>query len=676
MKSNRPFTSPFLFPSSYSGYRFRSNVGLSRTLATSTRESLFGRIQQVGSTATKVWQTTYSQEKTDGTKQEEGTNVADPKMEMSRLLEVAKPERKLIGFALGAQLISATSVMLFPLALGKIVDAVTTTAGSTDLNMLVATMAGVFGVSAVASATRVAAMSLAGSRISRTLRVSLFNAILKQDTPFFDVRQTGELVNRLSNDVPLVSRILTTNVAKILRSGVTSVMSAGFILYLSPKLSLVTMASIPPIVLFAVMFGRAARKLSKQLVDALAEATQVAAEKTGAIRTVRVFGAEKVESNRYAQKVDDTYDLAKRVAMADGLYAGSVQLSAQMSLCGVLWFGGKMVVDSLDPMTIGALTSFSMYAVNLGVAVSGIGTSYGQLTRALGAGHRIFEVIDRKPEGFSSTIVNECDSSEGKTTKKPRPLRRLDPGYDATINFQDVHFKYPTRPETPILNGIDLSVAPGEIIAVAGASGSGKSTMGILLSRLYEPTSGRILLGNEPISHLDTSWLRRQIGVVSQEPVLFNENISDNIRYGLSEHISQEQIMNAAEAAASHEMIMSLPSKYDTRVGERGASLSGGQRARIALCRALVREPKVLVLDELSAALDAESERAVAQSVNNAATNLNMAVMMIAHRTSSLRRAHRIAVLVDGKVAEIGSYDTLMAQDDSHLRQMLNPKPY
>lgn len=606
----------------------------------------------------------------------QGTSTQDePKLELSRLLQLAKDERRLIGFALSAQLISASSIMLFPFALGKVVDTVSSSAP--ELDALVALMGGVFAISAIASATRVSAMSLAGSRISRALRVSLFHAIMKQETAFFDKRQSGELVNRLSSDVPLVSRTLTDNLAKIIRAGVTSTASLGFILYLSPTLSLVTLGSIPPILGFAVVFGRAARKLSRQLVDALAEATQVAAERTSAIRTVRTFGAEDIETKRYANRVDETYHLAKKVAFADGLYAGCVQLSAQMSLCGVLWFGGRMVIDPLNPMTMGALTSFSMYAVNLGVAVSGMGNAYGQLTRALGAGHRIFEVIDRVPDGSSSTICEQpptvANSEMGVTLKPKVSLRRLQPGYDATVSFEDVHFKYPTQPDTAILNGVNLTVRPGEIMAIAGASGSGKSTMSSLLSRLYEPTSGTISLGNEPIANLDTAWLREQIAVVAQEPVLFNGTVTENIQYAMPGEVSMQRIQRAARAAASHDMILSLPNKYETMVGERGASLSGGQRARTALCRALVRDPRVLVLDEHSAALDAESERAVAQAVYTSASELNMAVITIAHRTSSLRRADRVAVLADGVVIEIGSYNDLMKQEDSYLRQMLNP---
>lgn len=678
--ATRSSSHPFMQSNPLSNFMSPSAMRLSppnviRSLTSSARPTILTRLQRLSAAATQLLQTTYLEDRGAATA-DKSSAAPEPKLKLSRLFDLARPERKLIAFALGAQLISASSIMLFPLALGQVVDTVTT-ASSMDLDALVAVMAGVFGVSAVASATRVSAMSLAGSRISRTLRTSLFHAILRQDTAFFDRRQSGELVNRLSSDVPLVSRTLTENVAKMLRSGVTSAASLGLILYLSPKLSLVALGSIPPIVLFAALFGRAARNLSKELVDALAAATQVAAERMSAIRTVRMFGAEDFESRRYARRVDDTYDLAKKVAMADGLYAGSVQLSAQLSLCGVLWFGGRMVVDTLDPMTMGALTSFSMYAVNLGVAVSGMGTAYGQLTRALGAGHRIFEVIDRKPGDSTSTISHQgaFEELEGGTgEQRIRPLKRLEPGYDATVRFEGVHFAYPTLPDAPILNGVDLTVRPGEIMAVAGASGSGKSTLSALLYGLYEPTSGRITLGGKPITDLDTAWLRRQVAVVAQEPVLFDGTVADNIRYPMTENLLQEQVELAAKAAASHDMIMSLPNQYETMVGERGAALSGGQRARTALCRALARQPRVLVLDEHTAGLHGEAERAVAHAINIAASKFNMAVITIAHRTSSLRRAHRVAVLDSGTVAEIASFDELMALKGSHLRKMVNPQ--
>lgn len=677
-------TVPSRFPNALASLT-HSRLAIFRSLATNSSPPLLSRLQRL---------LVYVGNKVPSTSVEK--DATEQKLELSRLLSVAYNERKLIGFALAAQLVSATSIMVFPMALGNIVDAVTGSL-ATNLDSLVMLMGGVFTISGIATATRVSTMSLAGSRISRQLRVNLYQAMLKQDTAFFDVRQSGELINRLSNDVPLVSRTLTENLAKILRSGVTAASSLALIVYLSPKLSLVTLCSVPPIVLSATLFGRNARRMSRHLTDALASATQVAAERMAAVRTVRIFGAERLEAYRYARYVDDTYGLAKQVAFADGTYAGSIQLAAQMSLLGVLWFGGRMVLDASDPMTIGALTSFSMYAVNLGVSIAGVGTAYGHLTRALGAGHRLFEIIDRKPQGRSSTLrpdvslfphfgrtfatpvvpnaVNLRDFEIAQAVEDAKSTERiLQPGYNATVQFENVHFTYPTRPESEVLSGVNLEIRPGEIMAIAGTSGSGKSTLSSLLSRLYEPTSGRITLDGTPINTLDTAWLRRQVAVVSQEPVLFSGSIGENIRYGTLSDVTLADVTRAARAAASHDMIMGLEGQYGTLVGERGTSLSGGQRARAALCRALVRQPRVLVLDEHSAALDAESERAVAQAVSAAASKLNLAVITIAHRRSSLQRADRVAVLVNGQVAEMDSYERLMSDEHSYLRRMLIPQ--
>lgn len=624
--------------------------------SSSTRAGLFSRLQGLLPGAATA------------SRDAEEAKAKEPKLEMRRLFKIVIPERNLIGVALAAQAVSATSLMLFPYTLGKVVDSVQEhTGAAANLDSLVLGMGAVFTVAAVATAVRVGSMSLAGSRVSRELRKQLFTSIMRQETAFFDRRQSGELVNRLSSDVAAVSRTLTDNLAKILRASITSCSSGAFLLYLSPKLSLVMLASIPPIVGFAFLFGRTARRLSRELVDALAAATQVAAERISAIRTVRMFGAEKFETRRYSSRVDATFDLARSVALADAVYSGSLFFAAQMSLLGVLWFGGHMVTDPVNPLTMGALTSFSIYALNLGVSISSVGTAYGQLTRALGAGHRVFEVIDHVEDvkRHSSSSMNEDDEA------RRRPLRRLEPGYEAIVNFENVSFAYPTQPDTPILNGVNLTVNPGEIVAVGGMSGSGKSTLLSLLSRLYTPTGGKILLGGQSIDSLDALWLRRQVAVVSQEPVLFNGTITENIRYAMTERVGMEQVEQAAKAAASHDMIMSLSNGYDTIVGERGSSLSGGQRARVALCRALVRNPRVLVLDEHSAALDAESERAVASALTTAATDLNIAVITIAHRLSSLRRANRVAVLSNGRVAENEPFDVLLERPGSLLQRMV-----
>lgn len=651
-------------PSAYGGYGALSVRRLSAGDEEAPRRSILSWLSSATSSGAS-----------ESSEKAEGTERGEQKVQIERLLAVARPERALIGLAMGAQVISAGSTMIFPFVLGRIVDAVQSPAVAgaqvVGLDKLVLAMGGVFTLASLATMIRVSALSLAGTRVSRSLRTRLFESILRQETEFFDRRQTGELTNRLSSDVASVSRTLTDNLAKLVRAGITCTTSMGLVLYLSPKLSLVALGAFPPIILFAVLFGRNARRLSRELVDALAAATQVAAERIGAIRTVRVFGAERLETQRYSARVGDTYDLAKKVAIADGLYSGSLFYSAQMSLLGVLWFGGNMVADPLDPMTVGTLTSFAMYSVQLGVSISSIGTAYGQLSRALGSGYRVFEVIDRKATNESSSIAILSSEELQNGNEKESFSGTLEHGYDATVNFDNVHFQYPTKREAPVLNGATFAVRPGEITAVAGGSGSGKSTLAALLLRLYEPDAGKIFLGGKSVTGLDPRWLRRQIAMVPQEPVLFNGTVAENIRYATSNEVGMDQVIEAAKSGASHDMIMGLPNQYETMVGERGESLSGGQRARVALCRALVRQPRVLVLDEHSAALDAESERAVGHAVTAAARDNNIAVLIIAHRLSSLRRADRIAFLNAGHIAEQGHFDELVSRPESMLRDMV-----
>jgi ATP-binding cassette, subfamily B (MDR/TAP), member 10 len=279
------------------------------------------------------------------------------------------------------------------------------------------------------------------------------------------------------------------------------------------------------------VFGRTARRLSRELVDAYAAANQVASERIGAIRTVRLFGAEEYESQRYRRRVDDTFGLGQRVAIADGVFTGGMFYAAQMSLLGVLYVGGGMVLDPTVDLSVGTLTSFSMYAVQLGVASSSIASAYGQLMRAQGSGQRVFEIIDRQPVTQTSTIqakpdhLTETASANGRVWRPKTQLvvgnTRLAPGYDATVEFDNVHFGY--NAESPsILRGVNLRVEPGTVTAVAGISGSGKTSLMALLSRLYLPDSGQIRLGGVDVSELDLSWLRMQVAAVPQDPVLFS----------------------------------------------------------------------------------------------------------------------------------------------------------
>ncbi len=591
---------------------------------------------------------------------------SEQKASISKLLLLAKPERSLIGLALGAQAVSAGATILFPMALGKIVDNMS--GGVTgDLQTLMVGLGGIFTLASIATGVRVSALSLAGFRVERNLRKRLFTSILKQETAFFDQRPSGELVNRLSSDIAIVSRTLTQNITKLMRAAITGTGAVSMILYTSPKLALVALAASPPIIIIARIFGRYARVLSRQVVDALASATEVASERISGIRTVRTFGAERIEAERYATRIDDSYDLAKKTAYIDGIYSGSLFGVAQLSLLGVLWIGTNLVADAANPMTIGSLASFVMYSAQLGASLSATGTAYGQLTRAQGSAFQILEVMNREPIDKSSTIHSVTTNEQGMINDIIKLNREL--GKDASVEFDEVFFRYPVNSKNFILRGTSFDIAPGKITAVAGSSGSGKSTIASLIIGLYEKNRGKILFGGKELDDLELSTIRMQIAVVPQDPVLFNGTVAENIVYGTNRNVLMDEIIQASKDAASHEMILSLPKGYDTIVGERGQGLSGGQRARIAMCRALFRNPSLLILDEHSASLDAESERAIADSIQRTSNERNIPVLVIAHRPSTLKMADVVMYLENGRVVEQGRFDKLLKNKAGRLRK-------
>ncbi|KAK4535146.1 hypothetical protein CDCA_CDCA04G1171 [Cyanidium caldarium] len=609
---------------------------------------------------------------------DESTTIRPDLVSLRRLFQLTRPHARILLCAVAAQTVSALSTMAFPMAVGKMVDAFQAPDGLDQLRRIALLMGGVFAVGAVAVTARVALLSIAGERTARSLRKSLFQAILRQDTAFFDARPPGELVNRLSADASAVSKTLTDNVARGIRASITTVSAASFLLYLSPQLTTVSLAMVPGFAAGVLLFGRYARRLSRQLLDALASATQVAAERIAAIRTVRLFAAEQREAQRYAHRIDASYALARQVSLVEGAYMGFGFLTAQASLLGVLWYGGTMVMDGA--LTVGALTSFAMYAVNLGVGITSFSSAVGQLLRAQGAGARIFELLDRQP------------SAPSVTSGAVLPVGYAPP----SIAFQRVHFAYPLRPQAPVLRGLDLVVERGEICAIVGGSGTGKSTLYHLLARLYDPQQGEVRFGGSDVRQLDPHWLRRQLGVVPQEPVLFAGSIADNIRYAraavsrpdteqfvdamqggsvtadATESLDDRQrLEGAARAAGAHPFITALPHQYDTMIGERGSSLSGGQVQRLALARALYHQPACLALDEFTSALDPETEQQVVEQLERLVRAGPCTALIITHRVPLLRLADRVAVLANGICVEHDSMDALMSQPSSLLRKMV-----
>lgn len=521
-----------------------------------------------------------------------------------------------------------------------------------DLRSYMLGLAALFTVGALATFGRVYLMNFASERVVNRLRTSAFGSIVRQDVAFFDKSKTGELINRLSNDVWYVGYATTMNISDGLRGLVGTLGGVGMMFYVSPKLAVVGLSVVPPVAIIAIIYGRYIRSITRQRNDALADASEIAEERFSNMRTVKAFGAELKEEQRYNNTINVVLDIAQRESLAKGGFYSFNSLSGNFILLTLLFNGGSLITQGV--ITVGDLSSFLLYAVYVGVSLSGISSFYTELMHGIGASTRLFELIEMKP-----TIP----------LKGGQKIENLRGG----IVLKNVHFSYPTRKEMPVLKGLNLVVPEKSTVAIVGASGSGKSTIAALLLRFYDCTKGSVAIDGIDVKQLEPHWLRQHIGTVNQEPILFSCSIKENIAYGVDslDAVSMFEIEQAARRANAFDFIKSFPKGFDTVLGERGITLSGGQKQRIAIARALLRDPKILLMDEATSALDAESEHAVRETLDNLMYSCDRTIIIIAHRLSTIRNADQIAVLHEGKVAEVGSYWQLMGIEEGLFRKLV-----
>ena len=508
-----------------------------------------------------------------------------PRADWKRLLALARPEIGTLAVATLALAGGSAGTLVAPQGIKLLMDAVQKPDGRAILDEAVLALLGVFLLVGVFGFLRAWLYTLAGERVVARLRKALYTNVVRQEVGFFDAQRTGELLNRLSADTGILQNSVTVNVSMGLRFGLQAVGSLVVLFWTSWKLTALMLGVVPFVAIGAVIFARTVRGLSKQTQDALAAATSVAEETLGNIRTVRSFAREQQEIARYDARVDESFVLGRRLALTYGAFQGAMGFAGYAAIAVVLWYGGGLVMDG--KMSVGDLTAFMLYTLFLAFSLGGISGLFADFNKALGASERVFDLLDRVP-GVVNATGDKLPVVNGKVT------------------FEAVDFAYPTRPEAPVLAGIQLEMEPGKVLALVGASGGGKSTIAALLARLYDPTGGRVLLDGVDIRTLDTRWLREQIGAVAQEPVLFATSIAENIRYGRP-GASLAEVEAAAKAANADGFVRAFPEAYDTLVGERGVRLSGGQKQRIAIARALILQPKILLLDEATSALDSES---------------------------------------------------------------------
>lgn len=569
-----------------------------------------------------------------------------------QLIALTRPEiwRLLIGTT--ALAVASAASLLYPQVIRIIIDGalmkgeptIFGPAGPVAINRAALAMAVVAFVHGIATALRARVFGIVGERVVTRLRRDLYAAMLQQEVAFFDEHRTGELTNRIASDASMLQSAVSSNISLGLRHLATVIGAVVFLFVISSRLALVMLAIMPAVVLCSAIYGRRVRRLAREMQDALATAGKVAEETIAGLRTVRSFDAETREVKRFDSAVWKAFEKARRWTSTGATLFGLSSGTGYMAVAVVIWYGGKLVAQgTLSP---GELTSFLVYTLVMGMSLGSLADLWGDFMKSFGAAERIFEILGR----------SACIPYRGGER-----LVRV----EGHILWESVWFAYPTRPDVHVLKGINLIVQAGEIVALVGPSGCGKSTMVQLLSRFYDPNAGRIWLDGSDLRKLDTGWLRRQVGVVFQEPLLFSGTIAENIRYGRP-GASDANVLEAANIANAHDFVARFPDGYATRVGERGVKLSGGQKQRIAIARAVLKDPRVFVLDEATSALDIESEHLVQESLGRLMRGRT--IIIIAHRLSTVLSADRAAVLEDGQIVQVGHHNALMSEDGPYRR--------
>ncbi|HAS43539.1 MAG TPA: multidrug ABC transporter ATP-binding protein [Microscillaceae bacterium] len=538
---------------------------------------------------------------------------------------------------------STGTALLTPLLLGQFLDV--STGKTSEFFSSIDTVALIFVVvlvlQAIFSFFRVLLFVRVSENAMKDVRIAAYTKIISLSVTFFEKKRVGELTSRLTSDVTQLQEVMSFTIAEFFRQIGTLVIGVGFLFYFSTRLAVLMILTFPILVFAAIFFGRFIRKLSKKAQDELATANTVVEETFQSIRAVKAFTNELFEVKRYDKALQEVVKNALRAGSYRAAFNAFVILALFGGIILVVWYGAHLVKQEL--MSVGDLTSFAFYTVFIGSALGGLTNLYGQIQKAVGSSERILEILEEETE-----IDLEQSNAEDVQIK-------------GDIEYSNVHFSYPTRNDVQVLQDINFKVKAGQKVALVGYSGGGKSTIIQLLFRYYDVDQGSLTIDGKPIDSYNISALRKHIGIVPQEVILFGGTIKENILYG-SPEATDEQVRKAAEQANAWSFIEGFPDKLDTIVGERGVKLSGGQRQRIAIARAILKNPEILILDEATSSLDADSEKLVQEALNDLMRDRT--TIIIAHRLSTIRSVDTIYVLSEGRIVEAGSHEELLTYEN------------
>lgn len=535
--------------------------------------------------------------------------------------------------------------LAFPLVVRNLFDAAFLEANADQLNRIALFLLGLFAVQGVINFGQSYLTAAISERVIATLRADIFRALIGQAPGFYSNQRVGELSSRIASDAGLVQQVLRFGIPELIRQGLFLVGALAIVTWTNARLTLVTLTAIPFAIAVAWFFGIRVRRISTDVQDKLADAVARAEQVFTQIRVVQGFGRELYERGRFDEAVEETYRGGLRRAVARASLAGAVTFSAFGAIALVMWEGGRLVLGG--ELTAGTLIAFLFYAVMIAGAISSVAGFWSNLQEASGAARRIFEHLDRTP------TIRDPD----EPVPLPSPVR-------GEVHFERVAFRYGA--DLPlVLDEFDLAIRPGETVALVGTSGAGKSTVASLIPRFFDVERGAVRIDGIDVRALAIADLRSAIGIVPQEPMLFAGTIRENLLYG-DLGAGMEEMVAAARDAHADEFIRGFPDGYDQAVGERGVTLSGGQRQRMAIARVMLKRPSILILDEASSSLDAESERLVQEALE--VLMQGRTTLVIAHRLSTVIEADRIVVLDGGRIVDVGTHAELLERSAVYSR--------